>query len=151
MSPFDVPNGVRITRRIAAARESVFDAFTVPELRRRWWAAHPGDQCTLCEIEARVGGRYRINMISQSREFITTGTFLEVDRPQRLVFTWSWELPAGGPENSVVTIDLVVLGASLTELTLVHDRLVTDELRTMHAEGWGLCLDHLAAQFQEVR
>jgi uncharacterized protein YndB with AHSA1/START domain len=150
MTPFDVPIGVRVTRRLAAAREHVFDAFTVPALRRRWWAARQGDACTLCEIDARVGGSYRINMISKNSEFITVGTFLEVDRPQRLVFTWSWEVPAGGPENSVVTIDLEALAPTLTELTLAHDRLATDELRAMHAEGWGLCLDRLAAQIDGI-
>jgi uncharacterized protein YndB with AHSA1/START domain len=146
MAPFDVPLGVRLTRRIPAPRERVFDAFTVPELRKRWWGAHPGDHCTLCEIDARVGGRYRINIVTDRGEFITAGTFFEFDRPQRLVFTWSWEVPAGEAEGSVVTIDFASLGASSTELTLTHDRLPTDELRAIHAEGWALGLDNLEAK-----
>jgi uncharacterized protein YndB with AHSA1/START domain len=146
MTPLEAPIGVRMTRLIPAARERVFDAFTVPELLKRWWGAQPGDHCTLCEIDARIGGRYRINTVTGRGEFITAGTFVEFDRPRRLVFTWSWEVPADCLEGSVVTIDLASLGASLTELTLTHDRLSTVELRAIHAEGWALSLDNLAAK-----
>jgi uncharacterized protein YndB with AHSA1/START domain len=48
-----------MTRPFDAPRRLVFDAWTKPELLTRWYGAH-GWNLTVCEIDLRVGGRYRL-------------------------------------------------------------------------------------------
>jgi uncharacterized protein YndB with AHSA1/START domain len=50
---------IRVTRDFDAPRPLVFDAFTKPELVRRWLLGPPGWTMPLCEIDLRVGGVYR--------------------------------------------------------------------------------------------
>ncbi len=148
MIPMDPQTSLQITRMIPGPREKVFDAFVVPELRKKWWSASAGQRCTLCEIDARKGGKYRINMISADHEFVTVGQFVEFDRPQKLVFTWSWEKPTEEIKESLVTIQLKAPNDSTTELTLTHERLKSPEFRDMHAHGWAGCLGALANLMQ---
>src|SRR5207302_1346694 len=106
---------LRITRILDAPREKVFDAWVDPELRKRWWGSSPDDRCSVCEIDARAGGKYRVGMVSSKRESIAVGEFREFVRPEKLVFTWSWEKPADGVQNSVVTLLFKALSDSRTE------------------------------------
>ena len=50
---------IQVTRDFDAGRGLVFDAFTKPELVRRWLLGPPGWTMPLCEIDLRVGGAYR--------------------------------------------------------------------------------------------
>ena len=49
-------------RRFDAAPEAVFDAWTNPEVLRRWWAAAPDWETPAAEVDLRPGGRYRLTM-----------------------------------------------------------------------------------------
>ncbi len=136
MAELDPETTLRITRAIKAPPEKIFDAFIVPELRMQWWRSKAEAQCTLCEIDAQVGGHYRINMLVPGAEYIVVGTFQELARPEKMVFTWSWEIPAGGVKESLVTVELKVTDEHNTELTLIHERLGSPEMRDLHAERW---------------
>lgn len=52
------PRQIRMTRTFDAPRHLVFDAFTQPELIRRW-IGRPGDEMIVCEVDLRVDGEYR--------------------------------------------------------------------------------------------
>ena len=54
---------ILITREFAAPRHLVYKAYTTPELVRRWWNAKRGE-VTTCEIDLRVGGRWRYVMVT---------------------------------------------------------------------------------------
>lgn len=69
-----------------------------------------------------------------------TGTFLEVERPNRLVFTWS--SPYTGSRPSLVTVELQPVEGDHTELRLTHADLPEATARS-HAGGWGAMLAHL--------
>ena len=69
------------------------------------------------------------------------GRFLEIDRPKRLVFTWSSEY-AG--EDSRVTLEFEAQ-QDRTRLTLTHERLPSKKAIEMHTQGWSAILDKLAA------
>jgi len=142
-SELDPKTSLKVTRTIRASAERVFDAFVVPELRRQWWAVQPGDRCTVCEIDGRVGGDYRINMITGNGEFTMTGTFREFVRPKKLVFTWSW--PTEEVRDTLVTILFEPSGKNVTFLTIIHSGFSTPEYRDMHSEGWTGCAGTLAA------
>ena len=136
-------NELRLTRRFAASRERVFDAWTDPELLRRWWAAHPDWDSPAAEADARPGGHYRLSMTDTSSGETRTvgGEYTEVTRPERLVYTWRWE---GIPEASEtrVTVEFHADGAG-TRVELLHSGFPDARDRDMHADGWSGCLDNL--------
>ena len=86
-------DALRMERRFEAAPEDVFDAWTNPEVLRRWWAAAPGWETPSAEVDLRAGGRYRLTMRDPEAgaEHTVGGEYVEVRRPDRLTYTWAWE------------------------------------------------------------
>ena len=80
---------VKVTRSFKAARPLVYRAFTEPALVQRWLLGPPGWSMPVCEMDVRVGGRYRWRWRSDkdASEFGFAGTFREVEPPSRLVHT----------------------------------------------------------------
>jgi uncharacterized protein YndB with AHSA1/START domain len=79
---------IRVTRDFNAPRQLVFDAFTKPELVRRWLLGPPGWSMPTCEIDLRVGGAYRYVWRKEGeRDMGVGGVFREVASPERLVAT----------------------------------------------------------------
>ncbi len=80
---------IQVTRNFDAPRRLVFDAFTKPELVRRWLLGPPGWIMPLCEIDLRVGGAYRYVWRSEQdgSQMAIGGVFREVIPPERLVAT----------------------------------------------------------------
>jgi len=78
-----------VTRTFNAPARIVFEAWTKPELFKRWWAPKSmGVPLLSCEMDVRVGGGYRLvfgHDVSQSMAFF--GKYLEVTPPSRLVWT----------------------------------------------------------------
>ncbi len=131
---------VRLVRELPAAPEEVFDAWTDPESVRNWLC--PFDlRLSAVEIDARVGGRFRIVMSDADGDYEHTGEYLELARPDRLVFTWA--SPATGGKPSRVTVALRPKGGG-TELTLTHERLPDEDAADKHRRGWGSVLEKLA-------
>jgi uncharacterized protein YndB with AHSA1/START domain len=95
-----------VTRTFNAPAHIVFDAWTKPELLKRWWAPKPfGVSLFECEQDLRVGGAYRFafGRAPKSPE-VFTGRYLEIDPPSRLVLTQVYERMAHVGE-AVVTAD----------------------------------------------
>ncbi len=91
------PKGDRefvITRRFAAPRELVFDAFSKPELVKQWLHGPPGWTLSVCEIDLRVGGTYRYvwNNFANG-DMGMGGVYKEVKRPERIVNTERFDEP----------------------------------------------------------
>ena len=80
---------IQVTRNFDAARRLVFDAFTKPQLVRRWLLGPPGWTMPLCEIDPRVGGAYRYVWRSEQdgSQMAIGGVFREVIPLERLVAT----------------------------------------------------------------
>jgi uncharacterized protein YndB with AHSA1/START domain len=79
-----------ITREFDAPIALVFDVLTKPEHVRRWGATPP-DQMTECSIDLRVGGNYHSSFVTgDGRVFSFSGTYLEVEPPNRTVETWTF-------------------------------------------------------------
>ena len=143
-------HSLRLVRTIHAPRQRVFDAWVKPELRKRWWRAAPEMFCDVCEVDARPGGRYRVNMKQpgpDAREYVTIGEFIEVVEPAKLVFTWRWESWRDSHEDARVTVELRAVDAETTELTLTHDKLPDANAAREHTEGWRGALDALVGWF----
>ncbi len=139
----DTDTVLTITRTFAAPREAVFRAFTVAEELKRWWGPK-GTTCPVAEIDARPGGRYRVEMLSsEGNTYVATGEFREVAPPERLVFTWVWGEGEMAGHETLVTVELRDHGGA-TELTLTHERFPDAAKRDMHNQGWSSSLDCLA-------
>ena len=80
---------IQITRNFDAPRKLVFDAFTKPELVRRWLLGPPGWVMPICEIDLRVGGAYRYVWRSErdGSQMAIGGVFREIVPFERLVAT----------------------------------------------------------------
>src|SRR5437773_10359017 len=87
---------IEVTRDFNAPRKLVFDAFTKPELVRRWLLGPDGWTMPVCEIDLRAGGVYRYVWLKESigTEMGMGGVFGELVRPQTLIamtqFADSW-------------------------------------------------------------
>jgi uncharacterized protein YndB with AHSA1/START domain len=99
-----------MTRTFNGPARIVFDAWTRPELVRRWWAPKSlGVSVVSCDADVRVGGRYRyVLQPSKGDEFAFTGTYTEVTPHSRLVYTTNFEPkgsePAGDADAAIVTV-----------------------------------------------
>jgi uncharacterized protein YndB with AHSA1/START domain len=89
---------VEVTRSFRAPRALVYRAYTEPDLVRRWLLGPPGWSMPVCEMDVKVGGRYRWGWRSDEngQEFGFTGTFREVQPPSRLVHTEAYEAGSVG-------------------------------------------------------
>jgi len=142
-----------IERTFAAAQARVFEAWTSPEVLRRWWGAGPDWTSPAVEIDLRPGGRYRLSMQDPSGVVRSVGgEYVEVDPPRRLVYTWAWE--SHGAENdaaTLVTVEFREVSPGQTAVILTHTGFADGERRDLHREGWELCIDNLATRVLGIR
>jgi uncharacterized protein YndB with AHSA1/START domain len=104
---------ILITREFDAPKHLVYKAFTTPELVRRWWSARRGEMA-ICEIDLRVGGRWRYAMVADNGSQVGFhGEYREIVPNQRIVTTEIYEgLPEGVSEEEGGTVNT----ATLTEV-----------------------------------
>jgi|SRR5579872_4993861 len=127
-----------LVRRIAARPSIVFEALTTADGIASWWG--PEDlPVILAEIDARVGGAYRVRFRTlDGLVHEACGECLEVSRPHRVVMSWRWAL-GGDPEESGrvsrIEIDLKPIDIG-TELTFTHADLRNAASQASHAWGW---------------
>ncbi len=108
----------------------------------RWWGPR-GVRCVGAELDLRVGGRYRIgNELPDGTRLWIAGAFELVERPHKLVYSWSLEPGSGDPER--VTVRFEPRGGGC-EVIVVHERVATEAQRDGHEQGWTGCLEGLAA------
>lgn len=131
---------LRLTRILNAAPEEVFDAWTDPANLRAWFL--PG-AVEVAEIvcEPRVGGAFKIVLQGEHGSLVHEGSFVAVDRPRLLAFTWRSH--ATGGVETLVTIELAAKGERTT-LTLSHEKLPDGQALALHESGWNNVLDALA-------
>jgi len=83
-----------MTREFNASRALVFEAFTKPELLRRWLLGPPGWSMVVCEVDLRPGGAYRyLWRHTDGKELGLRGVFREVTPPERIVQTERFDDP----------------------------------------------------------
>jgi uncharacterized protein YndB with AHSA1/START domain len=115
---------VKVTRSFKGPRALVFRAWTEPELVRRWMLGPPGWAMPVCEMDVRVGGRFRWRWRSEEKgdEFGFTGVFREVVPPSRIVHTEGYDPGTVGGlypgEDAIVTVTFVEDGGVTTVTTL---------------------------------
>lgn len=120
------------TLSIDAAPQTVWEFFVDPEKLKRWMGID-------VNLDARPGGTYRFEVIPGH---IALGEYIELDKPNRLVFTWGWEGNDGVPPgSSTIEVELTAHGDG-TNLHFAH-QLMSAEAVASHAEGWNHYLPRL--------
>lgn len=126
-----------LRRSFAAPRERVFRAWIEPRALERWM--RPGGKAiTVRSLDARVGGSFHFELKGGDSIF---GTYLRVDLPEQLSFTWTSE--AIQYRQTIITLNFLDQGP-LTELILTHEGLSTEAMRGLVTGGWSTMLDALA-------
>ncbi len=95
-------------------------------------------------MDLRIGGKYRIGIRHPDNSLhVATGTYREIRKPERPVFTRSWE---HDPTDTLVTVTLNDLSVR-TEMVLKHEALPTLASRDSHEKGWTGYLAQLENMF----
>ena len=121
------------TLAIDASPETVWEFLVDPEKLMRWKGIN-------ADLETQPGGIFRCEVIPGH---IARGEYIEIDRPNKLVFTWGWDgsedVPPG---SSTIEIELASDGDG-TSLRFVHKDLPNAEAIASHAHGWDHYLPRL--------
>src|SRR4051794_38943133 len=106
---------IRVVRHFNASSERVFDAWLDPDKACNFLFATPKGEMVRVEIDARVGGSFYIVERRDGVDAEHSGEYLEIDRPKRLVFSFSVQsFPA-------TTVEITLKSTSTgCELTLIH-------------------------------
>ena len=131
---------VIINKTIHAPIEKVFDAWLNPEMLAKFILPMPGMAEPEVENTAQTGGRFKITMQVGDEKIPHTGQYLEITRPDKLVFTW--ESPCSA-QNSRVTIKFKSIDNQKTHIELVHVKFIDEQTRSDHEGGWGNIIDAL--------
>jgi uncharacterized protein YndB with AHSA1/START domain len=132
----EAPTGTDLVveTRVAARPEAVFDYLVEPDKIIRWMGV-------ATDLDPRPGGRFWLDVTGTD---IASGTYLEVDPPKRIVFTWGWEGSVEVPPGSTtVTVTLTADGDE-TVVEVRHAGL-PGGAADGHEDGWTYFLSRLAA------
>jgi uncharacterized protein YndB with AHSA1/START domain len=136
---------VRIERTFAAPAAEVFDAWTSPEVMRRWLHCEHDWETPEAEVDLRVGGKVRVVMRQpDGTEAEMRGEYTLIDRPNRLVMTWTF---FDDPSNEQLIELSFSESEGATRVLLVNSRISTDGRRDAQDWGWNGCLDQLGRVF----
>ncbi len=130
---------VEVKKVINAPIEKVFKAWVEPEQMKQWYSPE-GMTTPSASSDAKTGGKYSVAMKMGDQTFNQSGKYLEVDEPNKLVFTWN-------NESSVVTVDFKKLGDNKTEVALRHSGFSDEQMRDQHDDGWKGTLSKLEKYF----
>jgi uncharacterized protein YndB with AHSA1/START domain len=127
---------IRIERVLPATIGTVYDAWTRADLLTRWYCPNPDLELKV-QADVRVGGDYVVEM----GPHVVRGTYLEVEPPYRLVFSWKWDGTDDSPTRVEVELSEVEDG---TLMLLSHTGFTSAEDAANHRLGWEPELDRLA-------
>ena len=150
---------LNITRVFDAPRELVWKAWTDPEHMKQWFGPRQFEALDLT-VDVRAGGKWRDRLHSDgftdsTGEWRTAdvwqgGEYMEVVEPERLVFTFHWDVGSGLPEHdTVITLTFEEHGGKTT-MNFHQAFFVTQEDRDGHMKGWNSSLDKLEEFLREV-
>jgi uncharacterized protein YndB with AHSA1/START domain len=143
-----------MTRDFAAPRRMVFDAYTKPELLRRWLGVRNGWSMPVCEVDLKVGGTYRFTWRKDDRsmEMTVRGVYREIAAPERIVNTEKFD-DAWYPGEAVITTELTEKGGITTltatmryDTTAARDAVLKSPMEGGVAESYDKLAELLAAR-----
>jgi len=137
----DAARVVRIERTFEAPAEDVFDAWTSPEVIKRWFRPAQGWQEPSAEVDLRVGGTIRVVMRDPDGKPVSAGgEYTLIERPHRLAFTWTFD---DDPSNEqMIELEFTEQDGATTVL-FVNSNISEQERRDAQYDGWSTCIDNM--------
>jgi len=132
---------VRVSHRFSASAERVFDAWLDPKRAGKWLFATPTGRMVRVEIDPRVGGSFAFVDRRNGEDVEHVGTYLELERPRLIVFTFG--VPKFSAEMTRVIVEIAPSGSGC-ELTLTQEGVLPDYASRTRT-GWTTILEGLAA------
>ena len=85
-------SSIRISRSFSASPQEVWQAWTDPRLVKSWFGSDPNGKVLDASLDVRPGGTFEVTFRnSDDTQFTCAGTYKEIKKYQRLVFTWTWK------------------------------------------------------------
>lgn len=131
---------VNIEKIIHGPIEKVFDAWLNPKMLSKFMACNQAMSESDVETDAREGGNFTIIMHVGDEKLPHTGKYLEIRRPDKLVFTWASHISL---DDSTVTLIFTKVDDNKTHVSLSHVKFIDEEARSAHEGGWRDILDKL--------
>ncbi len=136
---YDGPRtSVSLVRDFSATSASVFDAWVLADIAGEWLFTTK-TSTSVCELEPRVGGSYRITRTRGGKQYVAVGEYQVVDRPRRLVFTFG--MPQFAADFDTISVDIEPASDGC-RVTLAQDGLRPGDEQSM-LSGWGKMFDLL--------
>jgi uncharacterized protein YndB with AHSA1/START domain len=136
---------VVVTRTINGPARIVFEAFTTAELFKRWWVPKSMGMTLLsCEVDARVGGKYRLVFDTVPEPAAFFGTYVEVKPYSRL----AWTNEEGGEGGPVTTVTFEETGGKT--LVVLQERYPSKEALEAAGAGAADAMDETFDQLDEL-
>jgi uncharacterized protein YndB with AHSA1/START domain len=157
-----VTKNLIIVRTFNAPRVLLWQAWTNPEIIRRWWGPR-SFTAPYIKIDLRVGGTYLYSMRSpEGKNYRTTGTYLEIDEPARIVMTESFANEAGEvvsaayygfnpdfPLESKISVRFGEVSRKKSKLRFTYHSIPVSDLDKV-AAAWNQSLDKIAGQLPDI-
>ena len=132
---------LNVVKTINAPAEKVFDAWLDADMLAKFMLPAPGMPAPQTQTDAIVGGRFTIIMQAGDDKLLHTGKYIEISRPNKLVFTW--ESPFS-QDDSTVTLHFETVEDNKTRVELTHVKFIDEESRNNHEGGWSNILNKLS-------
>jgi uncharacterized protein YndB with AHSA1/START domain len=131
-----------VRRELTCSQEDLFEAWTDADALATWFGG-PAAKTLSVAVDPHVGGAYRMTMQRDGEVGAVEGVYLEVEPPERLVFTWRWDRPEiEDRRESVVTVEFIDRDGS-TEVVITHDGIKTESSFAFHVAGWTTVMERL--------
>jgi uncharacterized protein YndB with AHSA1/START domain len=128
---------IEMRRFVKAPPELVYQVLTEGEFLRRWWGPRRL-VTTVCEVDLRVGGAWRIvHRAPDGAEFAFHGEFLELDPPHRRISTWVYEGEVEAAATETFELNAVD-GGTLLRSRVVHDSVANRDMHLANGMEDGL-------------
>jgi uncharacterized protein YndB with AHSA1/START domain len=149
MSPQNSPvkEKIVVSRVFNAPCAAVWRAWTDPQQLSQWFSPREVE-CRGVTADVKVGGAFRVHMVSPKGDHIAIGNYKEIVPNKRLKFSWEWETYA--MPDSVITVEFEDLGRT-TRVTLVHEGLPDEEDVQQHTHGWNSLMDKFAELIEQKK
>jgi uncharacterized protein YndB with AHSA1/START domain len=139
---------LRLSRTLPFRRDRVFKAWTDPEELARWFNPTPEHELKIIRYDLRAGGSYALDIKAPTGIlYRLTGTYREVKRPEKLVYTWRMEEGYPDRDETLVTVEFLERGEA-TEIVLTHEKFPHRKMQEDHTQGWNACFDRLTGYLQ---
>jgi uncharacterized protein YndB with AHSA1/START domain len=144
-----------MTKVFPASAEFLFDAWTKPEMMKRWYHAAEKWTTPLAETDLREGGTYFVQMKTMDGRLLDlNGIYKTIERPTKLVFTFHARVGAvntGELYETLVTLRFKKIDDNTTEMTLTEEGFRTEKDMSGNNHGWNECLNCLRLYAEEEK